>query len=204
MEEQRLTFIRLTGGRSADNHLLAEYACSCGNTVIVRRSRVKMGYTRSCGCLARELKPGLTHGLKGSGTYSSWAAMKQRCLNIHNKDYPIWGQKGITVCDRWLRFENFLEDMGIRPEGTTLDRIDGTGNYEPTNCRWATRQTQQRNRRTAMKWYVHGVHFETALEAAIHFNVSTQTIRRWVFGSYDTRRNKFTAPKEQCHATPRI
>lgn len=83
---------------------------------------------------------------KRSGTYRSWDGMKQRCLNPKATGYKRYGGAGVTVCERWLKFENFLADMGERPEGTTLDRIDSSRGYEPGNCRWADRSTQNRNR----------------------------------------------------------
>lgn len=83
---------------------------------------------------------------KRSGTYRSWDGMKQRCLNPKATGYKRYGGAGVAVCDRWLKFENFLADMGERPEGTTLDRINPERGYEPGNCRWADRSTQNRNR----------------------------------------------------------
>lgn len=87
------------------------------------------------------------HAVKGqTREYSTWHSMKQRCFNSKNPYYPRYGGRGITICDRWLKFEKFLEDMGLRPAGRTLDRINNDGNYEPGNCRWATHKEQCRNR----------------------------------------------------------
>jgi hypothetical protein len=88
---------------------------------------------------------GHTHPM--SPTYQSWKAMKARCTQPRNASWQYYGDRGITFCDRWQSFENFLADMGERPEGTTLDRIDPDGKYEPDNCRWATPSTQSDNRK---------------------------------------------------------
>lgn len=79
-------------------------------------------------------------------THVSWESMKMRCNGVNDPSYPRYGGKGIKVCERWKKFKNFLEDMGERPPGKTLDRIDNTGNYSPENCKWSTKKEQQRNK----------------------------------------------------------
>lgn len=134
--------------------------CDCGGAVVVLALNLRSGHTRSCGCLSRELaasrKPNLRHGHSSRGvlsrTYISWQSMVQRTQCPGATGYKNYGGRGIAVCDRWKdSFENFLADMGERPEGTSIDRIDVDGNYEPGNCRWATPKQQQSNRRKPVK-----------------------------------------------------
>ncbi len=124
--------------------------CSCGEIVIVDGGSLRSGATKSCGCLRREVSAGarFTHGQIRTTTYNSWRAMLNRCRLVKNNMYYLYGGRGITVCERWMKFENFISDMGARPEGCFIDRINNDGNYEPSNCRWATAKEQSRNQRT--------------------------------------------------------
>lgn len=114
--------------------------CDCGNEVDVNTKNLRTANTQSCGCLWRERIS--THGMRNTRIYRIWTSMKSRC----NSDIPNYGGKGIGVCKRWLKFENFYADMGDPPDGLTLDRKNNSKGYSPANCRWADKMTQTLNR----------------------------------------------------------
>lgn len=124
-------------------------ACDCGNMLTI--PRCSFGVQVSCGCAKREalrrMPHKIKHGQSGSGAHKSWLEMKRRCLNPKTAEYKNYGGRGITVCERWMDFRNFYADMGPRPVGMSLDRIDNDGNYEAANCKWSTPAEQALNRR---------------------------------------------------------
>lgn len=127
----------------------AKFKCHCGKEFVTRISGVKNGRVKSCGCIRLEkaVKHFTTHSLSSTLEYTSWEGIKRRCLNPNNKFYKNYGGRGITVCEDWLKFENFIRDMGNKPDKSySIDRIDVNKGYNKENCIWSNRYTQDRNR----------------------------------------------------------
>lgn len=162
----RLTVICEASRHPTSNRVRWLCQCDCGNEIVVTGGSLRVGNSSSCGCLQSERTASANvartkhgHARSGGGNkrltspeYRSWKAMLERIRNPNSPNYHLYGGRGITVCQRWLGesgFSNFLADMGPRPNGKSIDRIDVDGNYEPDNCRWATLKEQRRNQRNS-------------------------------------------------------
>lgn len=149
----RLTVIKEDTHRTKSGGLKWECVCICGKHIITSGADLISGHTKSCGCIIAEgnnLKHGQNKTTKVSPEYKAWSQAIQRCYNPKIRNYEDYGGRGVVVCERWLNsFENFFEDMGERPSPNhSLDRFpNNNGNYEPSNCRWATLIQQSRNKR---------------------------------------------------------
>lgn len=161
--------------------------CDCGTFKVIGGASLKRGDTVSCGCYLREILPfakrthGHTAGRKKTSTYTVWKSMRHRCNNPRNKQYMDYGGRGITVCERWENFENFYADMGDRPEGLSLDRINNDKGYSPDNCRWSTSSEQCKNKRKTKRFLYKG-EMLTVTDIAEQTGIRQQTLWKRLVG----------------------
>lgn len=178
------------------------FLCDCGNTISVEYYAVKLGNTKSCGCLHKETshlngKANTVHGhTKRSGyssEYISWTTMRQRCYKKENHNYKYYGEKGITVCDEWKdSFENFLADMGLKPDKTyTIDRIENSGNYCKENCKWSSKEEQNNNHSKNRKVIdiITNEEYSSIARAARAININMYTLHDQLTGKVKNKTN---------------
>lgn len=156
--------------------------CDCGTIKSTGGPGLLKGESTNCGCKGRNFQ----HGMTKTRTFKTWDSMLQRCFNKNSPDYKRYGEKGITVCERWLAFENFYEDMGERPEGTSLDRIDNNKGYSKENCKWSNRSEQQRNKSNS-RWIDYKgeqkMLLDVSKEVGIPYDLLLRRVNRGLTGS---------------------
>jgi hypothetical protein len=146
---QKFGFLEIVGEDGRDKHgrCLWLCKCECGCQTSVKATYLVSGRTKSCGCQKFSGLSRLKHGLTGTKVYEAWKAMRQRCTNRKRPQYADWGGRGIKFDPNWMKFENFLADMGVPSDGESLDRIDNDGPYCKENCRWTIIDVQANNKR---------------------------------------------------------
>ena len=153
-------------GKTSKGEITWNCLCDCGTERVVRGAYLRNGTSTSCGCFRREFSSVMnrTHGLSNSPEYAVWCSMHRRCRDKNCESYKNYGARGIMVCERWDKFENFILDMGRRPGKLTLERKNNSLGYFPENCCWATSKVQGNNRRT---------------NRLVEFNGKFKTITQW-------------------------
>lgn len=160
--------LRVLGREGMNKHhqLTWMCECECGNRKVALGMLLRNGDVQSCGCLHKDAMSETfkTHGKSGTPIYAIWRSMMQRCFDKGSQAYHRYGGRGISVCERWQSFENFYADMGERPDGTSLERLDNDGDYNPENVIWADAKAQANNRRS---------------NVVIEYNGEKKTMQQW-------------------------
>ncbi len=186
---ERLIVVKYAGKKQSGAALWL-CVCDCGKERVICSYSLRSGNTKSCGCLQKEIVSAYqmkhghstrTHGI--SKVYGTWRRMIQRCNNFEHPYYVNYGKRGITICERWMDFENFLEDMGEPPtQEHSIDRIDNDGNYCKSNCRWATKKEQARNTRRNLLITFDG-ETQCLMWWAEKFNINYHTLHNRIYRS---------------------
>ena len=165
-----------------NKHAYWQVKCDCGTIKAVGGSELRRRTIKSCGCNRGKEVIGLPQSVKINRTYHIWHQMKQRCFNPKTPRYSSYGGRGVTICKRWLKYENFLADMGEAPTNKSIDRIRNNGNYKPDNCQWATSKQQQNNTRSNFNIEYQGI-TKTLTEWAKHLNINKATLSKRIHRS---------------------
>lgn len=178
-----LKIIKNSKSRDARGNTLYCYKCACGRKKVLRKSQVDNKYILSCGCLKKTSNK--NHGMSHTKIYYIWRGMLERCYDKNNKAFKNYGERGITVCDEWRScFDNFYRDMGDKPKGMSLDRIDNNKGYSKDNCRWATHVEQCNNTRSNIYITAYGLNL-TVLQWAQAFEVPSKRIYHRISRGWD-------------------
>lgn len=188
--------------RSSDPSKMVKWncVCLCGAHTTVEAGNLRSGHTKSCGCYRDENRSAwsLRHGRSKTPIHNTWLSMLERCENPSIPCYRNYGERGITVCEEWHVFENFLMDMGERPQGTSLDRIDNNGNYCKENCQWSTAKKQANNRRSNVIYGVRGKNGTIAqLIILFGLTIGYKTVWERLRRGYNIERALFTEIPER-------
>lgn len=174
----KLSAIKLVLNAGPGRHTRWQCRCDCGKKAIIRSDVLVSGFSNSCGCATASFisQANIRHGQSNTPTYRAWINMVRRCINPNVAHFDRYGGRGIRVCRRWRKFENFLEDMGLCPDGLSIERLNNNGHYNLANCCWASAKDQARNRRNTKFVLLHGERMPLTM-AAERLGISPHSLR---------------------------
>lgn len=175
-------------GKNRHGQYMWRCECRCGNRSTVMAGDLVSGWTRSCGCSR------VVHGMSATRTYYAWRSMRNRCGSSSSRQYRNYGARGLSVCKRWRSFKMFLKDMGEAPRGKSLERVDNSKGYRPSNCCWATQVEQARNMRTNRVLIFQGVR-RCASEWSVLFGINLRTLYGRLRRGWPVKRALMEKPK---------